>query len=207
MERILAAELGVSWKEYENELVELPEVPQITRAASIDQRPAESKVLSVLGEVSQGTPVVLPPPPIPITSQANGVHLAAYNREDSSEKQKWFQMSKRGWAGALLCVVGLSLIAKPGASMREHADTIPYGTAEGIARRMFIENSMSYIEDQDRQSGIFAIGMGCGLIFWGRSAWRKRMLKVIEQAKAAELRDLQLAQARREQVAAEHNNR
>jgi hypothetical protein len=105
-------------------------------------------------------PSLTPPSPKPpgvFSPHSTTGQPAAFHRQRTIVKQRWSQMSKRGWLGLCVCVNGfimcslLGFYDSPGSSL--------------------LERSLLSIGP-----GIFVVGLGCGLVFWGRAAWRNRKL-------------------------------
>jgi len=111
---------------------------------------AKAAVEKLVGQLPR-TPVSSPP---------------AVRNQRASGKQRWSQMSKRGWLGVCVCVNGFIMCSLLG-----------FYDSPGSSR---LEQSLLSMGP-----GIFVIGLGCGLVFWGRAAWRNRKLtrREIQQAR------------------------
>jgi serine/threonine protein kinase len=75
----------------------------------------------------------------------------AFRGQRTSGKQRWSQMTMRGWFGVFLCLNGLivaQLRMNPGQQQRAEIWIFP----------------------------IVEFGLGCGLVVWGRAAWREKKL-------------------------------
>jgi predicted Ser/Thr protein kinase len=94
-------------------------------------------------------PPAAAPPATPIASQRT------IRGQRTSGKQKWYQMGVSGWFGVFLCLNGL------------------------IVFQLLSGSESGTPQQQNLASRIFELGflgLGCGIVLWGRTAWRRKKL-------------------------------